>query len=103
MYELHNIAENIVRERCKHSEVHPPTHTGGVESYKVADATEDVQPPVDPHPANDSPSIPADLHVGPMFHIPMTQEKTLQDLPSQLDCDWQDSATPDPSTAPATA
>jgi hypothetical protein len=65
MYELHNIAKNIVKERCKHSEVHPPTHTGGIESHKVADASEDVQPPVDPHRADDSPSILQTCMLGP--------------------------------------
>ena len=44
MYELRNIAENIVMERCKNSEVHLPTHTEYVESYKVADADQDSRP-----------------------------------------------------------
>ena len=33
----------------------------------------------------------------------MTQEKTLLELPSQLDFDWQESATQGPSIAPPAA
>jgi hypothetical protein len=91
MYELHGIAENIVIERCKHLEVRPNTHTGGGESYKEADGEQDVQPPKEPHTAMDSPTVAGDVHVEPVFHIPMTQEKTLQELPSQLDFDWTES------------
>lgn len=62
MYELRNIADNIVRERLEHSEVHPPVHNGPetFDSGKVqesfressdnlgnADASEVEQPP--PH------------------------------------------------------
>ena len=103
MYKLQEIANNIVRECCKHAEVHLPTHTGGVDSCKVLDASDDVEPPVEPHGADDSPSQHGDMHVGPAFHIPMTQEKTLLDLPNQLDFDWQESKSHGPSIAPATA
>ena len=103
MYELRNIADNIVRERCKHSAVHFPAHTEGVQMHKVAEDSHDHEPPLGARPANDSPSTHETEHAGPAFHIPMTQEKSLQDLPSQLDFDWQDSATPGPSTAAATA
>ena len=34
-----------------------------------------------------SPSTHGDAQVGPAFHIPMTQERNVQDLPSQLDFD----------------
>ena len=47
-------------------------------------ASKDVQPPVEPHSKDDaakSPSTHGDMHVGPAFHIPMTQGRTLQDLP----------------------
>ena len=39
--------------------------------------------------------------IGPAWVIPMTQAKSLEDLPSQLDMDWQDSVslTPTPSLA----
>ena len=107
MYELRNIADNICRERCKHSELHPDphftTHTEAGPSYKVAEDEECVDPQVDAAPATDVPSQAPDSHVGPAFHIPMTQEKSLQDLPSQLDFDWQDSATPCPMSATTAA
>ena len=54
------------------------------------EALEDAQPPLEPHSkdsAIDSPLRHGDMHVGLTFHIPMTQEMTLQDLPSQLDFD----------------
>ena len=100
MYELHNISENIVNERGKHSEVQPRTHADGADCYKEADGWQDEGPPVGSQPA---PASPSNVHVAPVFHIPMTQEKTLQELPSQLDFEWTESATPDPSTAPAAA
>lgn len=103
MYELRNIADNIVRERCKHSEVQPPTHIACVASYKVADVSEGVEEPVESQVPDGSPSTHGDGHVGPAFHIPMTQEKTLLELPSQLDFDWQEQASQGPSIAPATA
>ena len=103
MYELREIADNIVRERCKHAEVNLGLCTGTASSSKVAEATDVVKPLVEPHSADDSPSDHGDAHVGPAFHIPMTQEKTLLDLPSQCDFDWQESASQGPSIAPATA
>lgn len=94
MHELRNIAENIDRERCEHSDVHPLAHTwlaADVQCCEVAEAfpesvaniqnlgkpnaSEDVQPSMEPHfanDANDSPSVHGDVHVGPVFHIPMT-------------------------------
>ena len=71
MYELRNIAENIVRERCEHSEVQPPTRTMHVTKEPV-----DGEQPVEP-----------------VFNIPMTQGSTLEELPSQMDFDWQDSVS----------
>ena len=103
MYELRNIADNIMRERCKHSELHSDSHfrihTDAGPSYKVPEDEEYV----DPAPAKDVPSQGKDSHVGPAFHIPMTQDKSLEGLPSQLDFDWQDSATPGPMSATITA
>ena len=62
--------------------LHFPTHIEASVGYKVAEDSENVDPPVDARPAKDSPSQPRDSHVGPAFHIPMIQEKSLQDLPS---------------------
>jgi hypothetical protein len=103
MYELREIAANISRELCKHAEVDLGLHTGGADSCKVPDATDGAETPVEPRVADDSPSQPADVHVGPAFHIPMTQEKTLLDLPSQLDFEWQESASQGAGIAPNTA
>lgn len=72
MYELRNIAENIVRERCEYLEVVPPSQSGP----RCGDRVQGDRP------------------VGPAFHIPMTQDKTLEELPSQLEFDWQDSVSP---------
>ena len=99
MYELRNVAENIAGERIKHSEVHTSPHIQSLESDKVPSASDGVEPPLDANPPHDEDSI----HVGPAFHIPMTQEKSLQDLPSQIDFDWQDSVPPGPVTTCATA
>ena len=108
MDELRNIADNIVRERLEHSEVHPSTDSGlptNASSCEVAQShpqiptnigtsvkafvSEVVQPSVEPH-AND---------VGPVFHIPMTKVSSLEELPSQLDFEWQDSVSPNPTPA----
>ena len=81
MDELRNIANNIVRERLEHSEVHPPSHSElptdasscevaqsrpqtptNIGTSAKASGSEDVQPSAEPHSA----------HVGPAFHIPMT-------------------------------
>jgi hypothetical protein len=106
MYELRQIADNIVREQCKHSELHSdlhfPKHTEAGAGYKAAEGSEFVESPVDAA-SKDSPSPAGESHVGPAFHIPMTQEKSLEDLPSQMDFDWQESATPCPSPVPTTA
>lgn len=73
MYELRNITENIVRERWTHSEVQPR--------------------------ARSRHECQADQPVGPAFDIPMTQDRSLEELPSQLDFDWQESVSP--KAAPA--
>ena len=94
--ELRNIADNIVREQWEHSEVHPP-------GQSVADPLEHVEV------QESFPDSSANLAtpVGPAFHIPMTQDKTLEELPSQIDFEWQDSVstilTPAPATAATTA
>ena len=77
MYELHNIAENIARERCELSEVQPPVQS----VHECHDRKAEDQP------------------VGLAFDIPMTQVPTLEELPSQLDFDWQDSASPKDAVA----
>ena len=103
MYELREIADNIVRERCKHVEVNLGLDTGLADSGKVADAVDVDEPVVEPTVADDSPSQHGDVQVGPAFHIPMTQDKTLLDLPNQLDFDWQESASQGPRIAPSRA
>ena len=105
--ELRNIAENIVRERLEHSEVHPPAQgepdieerADVQESCREssanlgnADASEDEHPPPQTTGVTmDSPCTPEAM---PAFVIPMTQEKTLEELPSQLD-----SVSPNPTLA----
>jgi hypothetical protein len=125
MLELRGIAENIVRERLEHAEVHPLTHSGPalddsscevaqshpelpthIGSSAKAAVTEHVVPSVEPHFAvegKESRRMPSEVDVEPVFHIPMTQARSLEDLPSQLDFDWQDSVsqmgTPAPNAA----
>jgi hypothetical protein len=86
MYELHNIAENIARERCEYSEVQPAVEIEHEceESVPEGAETVDVQHAIPESDGN------AAEPLGPAFHIPMTQGKTLEDLPSQMDFDWQD-------------
>jgi len=115
LYELRLIAENISRERGLHSEVHPPVativpeHAPHCEPHVTGASDPDnicnvstPQAPVDGQPEVDSGSkentgdAPS-ADVGPAWlNISMTQEKSLQDLPSQLDLDWQDSVLPTP-------
>lgn len=99
MYELRGIAENIVIERVKQSEVGLPTHTEGVRGVKEPEAADNIEPVLVAHPGKGFPSV----QDGPAFHIPMTQEKELEDLPSQPGFDCQDSVTPSQSGAPSTA
>ena len=40
MYELRNIAKNIVSERCEHSKLHPPTHTRHEPAVQCNEAAE---------------------------------------------------------------
>lgn len=112
IWELCNIAENIVRERLEHSEVHPPARGDPDISERAdlqqscressgllgnAEASEVEQPPPQSTCVSiDSPCTPEAM---PAFVIPMTQEKTLEDLPSQMDFDWQDSVSPNPTPA----
>ena len=101
MYKLRAIADNVVRERCETSEVHPPiskqyesdvlrckveatnaTNVGNM-NLSNADVVKDVQSPVEPQSnkhAEDSVSTHGDVHVGSACHIPMTQ----------AELDWQD-------------
>lgn len=119
MYELRGIAENVVRERLEHLQVHPPVRRGhgpfkrckvqesfreSTDNLGVADASEAEQPPPhSPHGTSDSTSTPTDSQAVPAFVIPMTQEKTLQELPSQLDFEWHDYVAPDPTPVVAAA
>jgi hypothetical protein len=119
LFELRCVAENISRERGLHSEVHPPASTlvpqqapqcepqvtdaiasDGICNVGTSEASGVEQPAVDPESkenAGNAPSSGADAHIGPAWlNIPMTQEKSLQDLPSQLDLDWQDLVLPTP-------
>ena len=121
LYDLRALAENISRDRCMHLEVHPtappeylqqcePEVTNATNSDNICNvgtpATLGVVQVVDVQPqskenvpstdAEDVPSTDAETDIGPAWHIPMTQEKSLQDLPSQLDVDWQDSVLPTP-------
>lgn len=84
MLELRNVAENIVRERCTHSEVHAPTCTEGVESYKVPDGSDGAQHPLAAHPVTDEDSI----HVGAAIDLPpgpCTSTATARNLVEELD------------------
>lgn len=119
LYDLRAIAENVSRDRCVQWEVHPPKATDSevvvpVGEVEVTNATNsvavckpqvaevaDVAPPlVEPesivHVTNSLSPDPA-VHVSPAFDIPMTQERSLQDLPSQLDVDWTESVAPTPT------
>ena len=110
LYELRAIADNVVRERCETSEVHPPiskqyesdvlrckveatnaTNVGNM-NLSNADVVKDVQPPVEPQSnkhAEDSVSTHGDVHVGPACRILMTQ----------AELDWQDSVSRAPSSS----
>ena len=109
-YELRAVAENISRERCEQVEVHPPqaahhevdihvtdmevtnaSNSENVCNSSIPQAAEVAQPSVEPE------SRDVGVHAGPAWHIPMTQERSLQDLPSQMDLDWQDPLTPTPT------
>ena len=86
--------------------VHPPAHSGlptdasscevastrpqtptDVGTSATAFVSEVVQPSVEPRAAD----------VGPTFHIPMSQVSSLEDLHSQLDFEWQDSVSVNPT------
>jgi hypothetical protein len=120
--DLRNLADNIVKDRLEHSDIHPiawgqpstpasscevaqshpqtPTHRAT--STKVT-GSEDVIPSAEAQTGvvEESQSLQGDVDVGPAFHIPMTQAKSLEDLPSQLDFDWQDSVSANPTPAAA--
>lgn len=112
LYELRCIAENIVRERLEQSEPHPPVHCGSPvfqggkvhESFReIADSLGNAEhpPPHSPHATMDSTCTPADSQAIPAFDIPMTQDKTLEELPSQLDFELYDPVAPTPAVAVA--
>jgi hypothetical protein len=121
LYELRAIAENINRERGHHSELHPEvanlyeayivdsevqvTNASNADTCRgvdIPEAAEVVQPRVEPDSnqnGEEADGRDAGVQAGPAREIPMTQAKSLEDLPSQLDLECQDSAslTPNPS------
>jgi hypothetical protein len=117
LYELRAIAENISKERGHHSELHPEVanlyeayivdsqvQVTNASNADIPEAAEVVQPRVDPDSiqnGEEAAGRDAGVQAGPAWEIPMTQAKSLEDLPSQLDLEWQDSAslTPNPSHA----
>lgn len=118
---FHNIADNLVKECLEHSEVHPVAHIGpptDAFSCEVAQShpqtptdigtttkavgSEDVQPSVETQSTvveKESQCMRGEVDVVPAFHIPMTQAKSCEDLPSQFDFDWQDLVSPNPTPA----
>lgn len=92
MSELRNIADNILRERWEHVEVHQRGH-----SMQEPIESADVHKPLEGSAVQESnPDVSGNLGapVGPAFDIPMTQQKTLEELPSQIDLEWQGSISP---------
>ena len=89
--ELRNIADNMVRERGEHTELHPAVHTGQGTGQETGQES---------FPEN---SGSLGTPVGPAFHIPMTQDKSLEELPSQIDIEWQESVSPNLTPALATS
>lgn len=86
--ELRNHAETVSRERMEQSELHPP----GLSGHEPVECSEEQE---------SFPEGPGNLGtpLGPAFHIPMTQDRTLEELPSQIDIEWQDSVSPLPASA----
>ena len=108
MYELRLIAENIVRERLENFdpvERYKAQETFHESSGNLGNAAASVveQPqPLSPHAQMDS-TTAGDSQAIPAFHIPMSQAKGLEELPSQLDFEWQDSVCPNPTPVVAEA
>ena len=96
-YELQVVAYDIIIERYKHLDVHHfevevanASNYDNICNFSMPLVPIDVQPSVEPqskHDVEDFPSTYVDVHVGPTWHISMTQERYLQDLPNQLDLD----------------
>ena len=114
MYELRNIAENIVRERLDHFSVQHPVHSFQRGEVQVsfhenedmagnASASEDPQPPPHEHAPIDFSSTPGGSQDIPAYHIQMTQKRFLEALPSQVDFDWSSSPIPTPAVATVAA
>ena len=83
LMELRFHADSMVRERFDNSELHPVAHSSD-------------KPPQRAHVTESFPEGSGNLGtpVGPAFDIPMTQDKTLEELPSQIDFEWQESDSP---------
>ena len=107
MEELRNVADNIVRERSEHAEVVPVGHSRPRTDNSFSDmaqtdigqsvtaAASEAQSDV----AEESQRARVEVDVGPALQIPMTQAKSLEELPSQLVFDWQNSEEPNPTPA----
>ena len=110
MYELRALSENVVREHGETLEVHPPTpiqneaamhgckveatNTTNVGNTSKTYVVKDLQLLMETQSnAEHSVSMHAYVHVGSAWYILMIQDKTLQDLPSQVELDWQDSVS----------
>jgi hypothetical protein len=83
----------------EHSEVHPP-----IQFEPQFDERTDVQDSCREGSTNEdnakaSKVDQSTLEAMPAFIIPMTQEKTLEGLPSQLDFEWTESVSPNPTPA----
>lgn len=119
MDEIRSVADNMVRGTLEQAEMHPIAHstpTADVTSCDEAQLTPPSPASTGTHgkaggredDAGNSPSAQApSAHgvdpVGPAFHIPMTQSKSLEELPSQLDFEWQDAVSPNSTPAQVTA
>ena len=123
LYEIRVVAENIGTLRCSQSEVHPPecqqpevvAHVPDVEVTNASNsnnvctlgtpqAAESAETLVERNSVQNmlkSPSTDPGVNDAHAWVIPMTQERSLHDLPSQMELDWQDSVTttPTPSLA----
>ena len=83
------------------SNVTIPENVGNVTVEEVREVVDPQLGPESRHNAEGVADEDASMNVGPAWVIPMTQEKSLAELPSQLDVDWQDQVPLTPAPAPA--
>lgn len=109
MEELRNVADNMVREQLEHAEVVPLAHnrprtdnsscdmaqTPSDKGHSVTAAGSEAHSGV----VEESQRKHVEVDVGPAFLIPMTQAKSLEELPSKLDVDCQNSEEPNHTPA----